>query len=265
MPVASSTRSGLYYESVGTGHPVVLIPGFASGAWSWAWQTADLAKHFRVITFDPRGISNSASRAGGELSIEQLADDVEDLLDTLAIGSAHVVGISFGGFVAQEFAIKHPNRIDKLVLACTSFGGPNHVPAAPEVYAAFGSTDGLNSPERIRRYLSMAFSPAFADVSPDTVERFCTLREQNTVPEDIYRQQLIAATRFNVEERLGQVKAPVLVVTADKDMVVPMKNSENLVEKLPNAKLAVLHDTGHMGFIEKAGEFNRLLTEFLSE
>lgn len=126
MPKISVNGLGLYYEIEGDGEPVVLIPGFASGLSLWSTQVPALSRDFRVITFDPRGISAS-DKSEGPQTIGLLADDVAHLLQALGISSAHIVGVSFGGFVAQEFALKYPSMARKLVLVCTSFGGPNHV------------------------------------------------------------------------------------------------------------------------------------------
>src|SRR4051812_17732088 len=102
----------LFYETHGDGQPLILIPGFASGAWTWFCQTSELAKDFRVITFDPRGIGKSkietATADAQNLSIETFAGDVLRVLDDLKIEKANVLGASFGGFVAQELAIKFP-------------------------------------------------------------------------------------------------------------------------------------------------------------
>jgi pimeloyl-ACP methyl ester carboxylesterase len=116
----------LYYEIEGEGEPLVLIPGFASGRSIWSRQTPALSQNFRVITFDPRGV-DASDKPDGPQSIGLLADDLAHLLLALHIHRAHVVGVSFGGFVAQEFALKYPAMTRKLVLCCTSFGGPNHV------------------------------------------------------------------------------------------------------------------------------------------
>ncbi len=139
---------------------MVLIPGFAAGRWIWFKQIGDLSRHFRVITFDPRGVSASDKPEGSQ-TISLLADDVAHLLQTIGIESAHVVGASFGGFVAQEFALKYPSMTRKLVLCCTSFGGPNHVAPAPETLLALTSTKGLDSEERMRANLLLAFSPEY--------------------------------------------------------------------------------------------------------
>lgn len=250
----------LYYRDRGDGEPLVLIPGFASGAWSWDKQADALSGKFRVITFDPRGVAGSTVSDNAEVSIQSIADDVVMLMDALGIGAAHVLGISFGGFVAQELAIKYPERLKKLVLACTSFGGPNHVPAVMDIYAAFVSMEGLNSPDRIRKYLSVSFAD---DTDPDIVEKFCKLREQNPIPEKVYAAQLRSAMSFNAEQRVPAISAETLVITGDRDLIVPMKNSLNLVEAIPNAHLAVIPYAGHMAFVERADEFNRIIEDFL--
>lgn len=142
MPKVSVNGFKLYYEMEGAGEPLVLIPGFASGRSIWSRQTPELSRNFRVITFDPRGVDGS-DEADGPQSIVLLADDLAHLLLALHIHRAHVVGVSFGGFVAQEFALKYPAMTRKLVLCCTSFGGPNHV--QPEQEMELASIRELNS------------------------------------------------------------------------------------------------------------------------
>lgn len=253
----------MYYDIHGSGEGLVLIPGFASGAWSWSWQIEEFAKIFRVITFDPRGIARSPIGEGDSVSIPSIADDIVTLLEKLGIGKAHILGISFGGFVALDFALRFPERVNRLVLASTSFGGPNHVAPSMHVLAAFASTDGLNTAERIRKYLTVAFSPEFVETNSETVDRFCDLREKNFVPREIYMQQLQAALSFNVEDRVSQIGSETLVITGDKDVVVPTQNSRNLAAAIPRSKLEIISGSGHMAFVEQASEFNRVVTGFL--
>lgn len=263
MPNATLGEVELYYETHGTGAPLLLVPGFASGAWSWGWQTDAFARDFRVILFDPRGISASTITGESPVTIQAIADDAAALLDALGIDEANVLGISFGGFVAQEFALQHPHRLKKLVLACTSFGGPNHVLPSMDVLAAFSSTRGLNSPERIRQYMKAGFAPDFVERYPAEVERLCVLREQNPVPESVYLQQLGSATIFNSESAVGKITAETLVVSGDSDTVVPMTNSINLAESIPNSRLEIIQGAGHIVFVEQADKFNSIVAEFL--
>ena len=263
MPKVTVNGLKLYYEIEGDGAPVVLIPGFAAGRWIWFKQTAEFARKFRVIIFDPKGVSAS-DKPEGQQTITLLADDVAHLLETIGVESAHIVGASFGGFVAQEFALKYPAMTRKLVLCCTSFGGPNHVVPAPETLQALASTKGLNSKERMRANLLLAFTPEYVQTQTDEVDRIVHLRATNEVPEHIYLSQLQAAMNFNVESRLAEIKSPTLVLSGDADVIVPVQNSRNLAAKIAGAKLHIVKGGSHTFFIEQAGEFNLIVTEFLT-
>jgi pimeloyl-ACP methyl ester carboxylesterase len=255
----------IYYESHGAGEALVLIPGFAAGAWTWFEQIEELSKTFRVITFDPRGVSRSAidENLTGTISLPAIAADIADLLDFLEIEKANVLGVSFGGFVAQEFALKFPERLNKLILACTSFGGKNHVAPDLEVLAAFIAADDLNKQERVRRFMIPAFTPEFAASHAETIEKVCNLRTENIVPEKVYSQQLTCAVTFDAEQRVSQIQAETLVLTGDRDIVVPPQNSLNLAKAIPQATLKIVENGSHMFFIENAAEFNQTVIEFL--
>jgi pimeloyl-ACP methyl ester carboxylesterase len=254
----------LYYETHGAGEQLVLIPGFASGAWIWQWQISDFARHFQVIMFDPPGVARSPASRAEEITLEYLAAEIIALLDFLGIAQAHVLGASFGGFVAQELALAYPERVQKLILACTGFGGKNHVAPNLEVLAAFVAADDLNRRERIRRFMIPAFTPQFNAEHGEIVEQVCLLREQNPVESKVYHQQLQAALNFDAEARVSNIKAETLVLTGNKDFVVPPQNSENLARAIPSAELKVIKGGSHLFFIEKAAEFNKITIEFLS-
>lgn len=264
MPRVSVDGLKLYYEIEGDGEPVVLIPGFAAGRWIWFKQIGELAREFRVIIFDPRGVSAS-DKPEGPQTMCLLADDVAHLLQTIGIESAHIVGASFGGFVAQEFALKYPSMTRKLVLCCTSFGGPNHVTPAPETLLALASTKGLNSEERMRANLLLAFSPEYVRTEVAEVDRVVHLRAANEVPEHIYLSQLQAAVSFDTESRLERIESPTLVLSGDADVIVPVENSRNLAARIRGSKLRIIEGGSHTFFIERAAEFNQIVTEFLSE
>ena len=262
MPKVSVNGLGLFYEIEGEGEPVVLIPGFAAGRWIWFKQTADLSRKFRVIVFDPRGVSASDKPEGAQ-SIGLLAVDIAHLLQTIGIESAHIVGASFGGFVAQEFALKYPAMTQKLVLCCTSFGGPNHVAPERETLMALASTKGLNSEERMRANLLLAFTPEYIRTQVAEVDRVIHLRAENEVPEHIYMSQLQAAMSFNAESRVEGITSPTLVLSGDADIIVPVQNSRNLAAKIPGAQLRIIEGGSHTFFIEQAEKFNQIVSEFL--
>jgi pimeloyl-ACP methyl ester carboxylesterase len=263
VPRISVNGLKLYYEIEGDGEPVILIPGFAAGRWIWFKQTSDLSREFRVITFDPRGVSASDKPAGPQ-TISLLADDVAQLLRMIGVESAHIVGASFGGFVAQEFALKYPSMTRKLVLCCTSFGGPNHVAPAPETLLALASTKGLNGEERMRANLLLAFSPEFVRTQTAEIDEVVQLRAANEVPEHIYLSQWQAATTFDAESQVERIDKPTLVLSGDADVIVPVQNSHNLAAKIPRAELRIVAGGSHTFFIEQPSEFNSFVGQFLS-
>ncbi len=262
MPKIQSGEIELYYEEHGAGAPLVLIPGFSNGLWIWFKQIPALAGKFRVISFDPRGIARSAA-PDQPISIRMLADDVAALLSALEINRAHILGASFGGFVAQEFALAYPQMTRSLILCCTSFGGPNHIPPPAATLQAIASTKGLNTEDRIRENLLLAFSGDYLEQQKAEVETIIELRAANPVPDYSYQLQLQAAIAFNTEKRVSEIQMPTLILTGDEDIIVPADNSRNLAAGIDGARLVIIEGGSHMFFIERAGEFNRIVTEFI--
>lgn len=262
MPQLTLADVHLHYEVYGKGEPLVLIPGLAAGAWTWFKQVEALSAHFHVLTFDPRGIGKS-DFSEGPPEMRLLADDIAALLHGLRIKQAHILGASFGGFVAQEFALAYPEVTRTLSLCCTSFGGPNHVAPSMETLMELASTNGFNTEDRVRRNLLPAFSPDFVRDHPDEIEEVIKLRMANPVVEEAYRSQLTAAIAFNAESRVCAIKAPTLVLSGDADVIVPAQNSRNLAAKIPGAALRLIEGGSHLFFIEQPAEFDRIVVEFL--
>lgn len=263
MPELINSEAEIHYDLAGDGDALVLIPGFASGAWSWKHQVTDFADHFRVLTFDPRGVGRSRTVDGAEASIERIADDILAVLDQAGIEKAHMLGISFGGFVAQHIAVTRPERVAKLVLASTTAGGRTHVPPEPSILAAFGRVAAAEN--RHRLHLEIAFTPEFKENSADVVDDFCTLREANSVEPHVHSDQLTAALGFDARQDLQKITAPTLVITGDQDSVVPAANSIHLAAAIAHARLEIIAGAGHMFFVESPEIFNRAVIDFLLE
>lgn len=259
-------NSNLFYKTYGLGEPLILIPGFASGAWTWFRQVEEMSKDFQIVTFDPRGIGQSKMSDENllNLSMKDFVEDVTQILDALKIEKANVLGASFGGFVAQEFALKFPERLHKLILTCTSFGGKNHVAPEVEIMQSFAPNPNLSIGEKIRKFIRPAFSDEFNENHADEVEKVCRMREQNIVSDAVYLAQLQSAFSLDTENKLGEITNETLVLTGNQDSVVPMQNSVNLAEKLPNAKLKIIENGSHLFFIENAAKFNRTIKNFLN-
>lgn len=262
MPKIQLGEFQLHYETHGNGEPLVLIPGFRTGLWLWFKQVETFAQRFRTIVFDPRGIGAS-ERPDGPMTVKTIADDLAGLLSALGVERAHILGASFGGFVAQEFAIAYPRMTRSLILCCTSFGGPRHLLPAPATLETMSKSDGMNTEERTRENFRLAFSPRFIREQPDVWEQVIELRLSNPITDQTHFAQLQAAATFDAEARVSEIKAPTLVLMGDEDTLVPRANSENLRALVPGAKLVVIEGGSHMFFIEQPEQFNRVVIEFI--
>lgn len=252
----------IYYEIYGQGQPLLLIPGFATGLWIWYKQIPVFSKYYKTIVFDNRGVSRS-TKAIFPYSMEKMADDVANLLSFLKIKKANILGASMGGFIAQEFALKYPEKVSSLILCCTSFGGRNHVSPSAETLLSMSSFQDPNSENRIRRALQFAFASEFQENNPKEFEKIVDLRLANPILTQAYLSQLQAAVTFDVEDKLENLDLPTLIMTGDKDLLVPPQNSLNLASKIKNSKLEVISGFGHSIFIESAPTFNKLVIDFL--
>ena len=137
MPRAAVNGINMYYQVHGTGDPMIMVQGFGGVLQGWFFQTRAFKKHFQVMIFDNRGLGKTDGR-GSPFTIETMADDTVGLLDHLGIERAHVLGMSLGGIVAQEVAINHPERVNKLVLTCTTSGEAQGSDLHPEVLKVLG-------------------------------------------------------------------------------------------------------------------------------
>jgi len=261
MPKLEANGIQLYYEVHGDGEPLLLIAGAGYGSWMWFKQIPELSRHFKVITFDNRGTGGS-DKPDVEYSIQMLAQDTIGLLDALNLQKAYVLGISLGGFIAQELALSYPQRVAKLILCSTSFGGPNMVLPSSEVLQFM--IHGAGGPEEnFRRGLELAFSAAYLQKNPKEIEYICAHLQTNPQPRYAYLRQLMAPACFNAEGRLGQIKSPTLVMAGAEDKAVPAENSRRLAAKIKAAKLIIFERAGHLFCIERAQEANKAIIEFL--
>jgi pimeloyl-ACP methyl ester carboxylesterase len=262
MPKAMVGDIQLYYEEHGRGEPLLLIMGLGASTLSWADQIPAFAREFRVIAFDNRGAGRS-DKPAVHYSIAQFADDTAGLMDALAIDSAHVYGQSMGGFIAQELALRHPQRVTTLVLGSTSCGGRHAVAGAPENLAIIGMMNVLTPREAAEKGLPLLYSGKFiARHHEALVER--SLREAELrPPSDAFGRQVQAAIRHKTFDRLADIRCPCLVITGSDDKIMPADNSFILAQQIPHAELAVLPDAGHGYLVEKAEESNTIVLEFL--
>ena len=262
MPKAKVDDIQLYYEEHGQGEPLLLIMGLGASTLSWREQIPTFGREFRVIAFDNRGAGRS-DKPALRYNIALFADDTTGLMDALGIDSAHVYGQSMGGFIAQELALRHPQRVRTLILGSTSCGGRQAVAASPENLAGIGMMNVLAPREAAEKGLPLLYSGEFIARHRDVlIQRSLREAELRPPPEALGRQ-IQAAVRHNTFDRLADIRCPTLVITGSDDKIVAPDNSRILAERIPRAELAVLPGAGHGYLVEKAEESNAIVLEFL--
>jgi pimeloyl-ACP methyl ester carboxylesterase len=260
----------MYYEEHGdpNGEPVLLIMGFLMNAAAWGAQVPALKRQYRVIAFDNRGAGRT-SQPDAAYTMPQLADDAVGLLDHLRIDSAHVIGASLGGMIAQELTLRHPQRVRSLVLCCTSPGGPQsagYERLRERGSEIFGVDDvaPLRTPERLRDYALELFTPGFlANPGAGLMQMAgSTAQFPSTLPG--MKGQMAAILSHDTYDRLSGIAAPTLVLHGEDDPMIDAANARALAERIPNAELRVFPGLRHGFNAERPDEVNAAILEFLA-
>ena len=250
-----------YYEVHGQGDPLVLIMGLRRNAEWWYRQIPALSEHFQVIAFDNRGAGRS-DKPVMEYSIRLFADDTAGLMDALNISKAHILGISMGGYIAQELALNYPDKIKSLVLGCTGCGGDRAVIMSPERMEKFTANKGLKPEEILRKDMDIYFSDDYVDQYPEKIEEFIEISMRYYQPANAFFRQFDACQRHDTGDRLNQLSLPTLIMTGDDDPLVPPQNSHVLKELIADSELSVFAGVRHCFFIEQADQFNQKAVDF---
>jgi len=251
MTVVQVGEIELDYERSGAGPPLLLIMGMSGTALSWGEPfLAPLREEFDVIVYDHRGVGAS-SQLDGPITIREMAEDAAGLLAALELDSAHVLGISMGGMIAQELALAVPERIRSLTLGCTYCGGEGSSLAAPEALQRL--TEAMMSGDReraLRASWEINVSPAFAD-DADAYARFVAIAMRRAVAVPVIMAQMQACAAHDTNARLAQLAPPTLVVHGSVDELLPADNGRLIAARIPGAQLEILDGVGHLFFWER--------------
>jgi pimeloyl-ACP methyl ester carboxylesterase len=244
MPKVGIGELELNYERGGAGEPLLLIQGMSANHLAWGESfRAKLEADFEVIVFDNRGVGLS-SPVDGKFSIADMGADTAALLEALEVESAHVLGISMGGMIAQELTLAHPERVRSLTLGCTYCGGPSDFR---------GLVDAMGSGDRdrvFRETYKLNLSPGFR-AEEANYEPFAAMARALPAPAETIGTQLQAIAAHNTQERLAQIGVPTLVIHGTVDRMLGYVNGELIASLIPAARLETFEDVGHMFWWEQ--------------
>jgi 3-oxoadipate enol-lactonase len=235
---------GLYYERHGAGDPLLLITGWTISAAVFEPVLDLYAKHFECIVYDHRG--SARSEGSSPATMGALADDAARLLTALRIPRALVNGLSMGGMVAQEVALRHPGRVRGLILGGSTPGGAFAPTLGPR--EVFSIARGSVSERGIRAPL--LFSSEFRREQPERVEELIGYFKRHRSSVKTIAAQTLASARFASTLRLDRIRAPTLVMHGERDRLVPLAASKLLAARIPDAELVVVPGTGHTYALE---------------
>ncbi len=260
MPLAHVGEIELSYERAGSGPSMLVIMGMSGTFDHWdAGFLGDLRSDFDVTVYDHRGVGSSTRLGQEQLTIAQLAEDAAGLLAALQVDTAHVLGISMGGMVAQELALAHPERIDTLTLGCTYCGGEGSALSSEEVMRRL--TEGMSSGVReraIRAAWEANVSPAFA-ANDEAYARFLGIGLRRAVPVVTIMAQMRAIAAHDTSTRLRQLRLPTLVIHGTLDEMLPVQNGHMIAGLIPGSRLEILDGVGHLFFWEQPAHSAELI------
>ena len=232
----------IYWNSLGKGEPVVLIMGLGCSSAMWFRVAPQLARTHRVILLDNRGSGRTQVKNALVHRVPVMAADVAAVLDAAGESSAHVVGFSMGGMIAQQFAVDFPQRLRSLSLLGTHPGGPKVKQANSQVRQLLFDKAHMSADESLRRMRPFTYGLH----TPNALfEEDALVRLANQPSARDYRAQLYGLIYWSVYTQLVQVEAPVLVIHGLQDELIPPENGRLIAEKLPKARLIELPEASH--------------------
>jgi pimeloyl-ACP methyl ester carboxylesterase len=231
---------------------------------AFTFQTPEFSKKYQVIAFDNRGIGRTDA-PDMPYSTKMMADDTVGLMNALSIEKAHILGISMGGMIAQELALKYPQRVKSLILAAIAARVNFLTKHVSNTWSKM-LQEGINQETIIRIQLPWLYTDKFFE-DPKQVQTTINTMLANPYPQPAYAyaRQAAACAEHDTRDRIGHITAPTLVLVGKEDILCPVKLSEELTAGIPNAELVVLEGGGHACTREIPDKFNRAVLEFLAK
>jgi pimeloyl-ACP methyl ester carboxylesterase len=251
VPKVALAGTELHYERTGAGEPLLLIQGMSANHKAWGRTFSSLLERdFEVVAFDNRGMGLSSPVAEA-FSIAEMAADTAELLEALEIESAHVLGISMGGMIAQELALAHPGKLRSLTIGCSYCGGEGSQLMDPADFQGLVEAMGSGDQDRVFRAMyELNLSPGFR-AEESRYADFTAMAKALPAPRETIGLQVQAIVAHDTHDRLADVAASTLVVHGTADRVLGYPNGPLIASLIPGARLETYEDVGHMFWWEQ--------------
>jgi len=246
-------------DGLNDGQAVLLIMGLGYPAAMWFRQMPALTERHRVIRVDNRGAGHTGDVPGAPYTVETMVADCLAVLDAAEVRSAHVVGISMGGLMAQEIALTAPDRVRSLCLLATH-PGIAHAVLNPEAMAMLGNRGELTAREAAEA--SIPFNYA-ASTPRDRIEEDWAVRLPLAATNQGYVAQLSGSSQWDGYDRLGRITSPTLVLHGELDALVPPDNGRILADRIPGAELVTVPEANHLLGTDQPEQVSELLVSWL--
>ncbi len=261
MSIVNIRGEKIYYKEYGQGAPLLLIAGLGSDSTSWLPVVIGLSKHFRVITFDNRGVGQSTQN-NNNITIEDMADDAASLIKSLSLAKVNILGHSMGGMIAMKFALKYPDSVDKLIVAasCTKINNRNK-----ELFKDMiaYSADGMDKRLWFRNLFYWIFSPKFFE-DVQFLDQALNMAINYRFPQsdDSFKNQVGAITQFDCSADVSNLQAKTLIMTSDQDLLFPFSENSRLIT-IPNSKILNIIGAAHSIHMDEPQAFIDGVVSFL--
>lgn len=244
----------LHFERKGSGEPIIFLHGLGSCGADWLYQIPEFSKKYSVFTPDLRG--HGASDKNGPFSIQTSASDIKELIENLRLGSVHLVGLSYGSFVALQLAAEYPELVKSLTLVGTTSNIIN-----------------MHIWKMILRRILLFFCPMtvvgkviakslFPEPQQEAIRKVCANRIASN-NKKVYQALLSSVFNFNANKRLQEIRCPTLLIVGEKDSLLPISHAKKIEQAIPRAKLLVIPGARHAVPLDSPEEFNHILKQFL--
>lgn len=271
MPLVDVNNIKMHYEIYGEGFPVILHHGYGATSKVWIAQVGELSKNFKVITLDARS-SGRSEHPKEPYTMDTLVEDLKGLMDALNMEQVHLIGQSMGGWIAQNFILKYPDCVNKLVLIGTNHKGSgiqfmkNALTDSYELQKqdkqqAFWNYTKLTHHRKFIKEMQADPKKKFHGIwsAEDMIDE---LTENNMTPED-YELLANAIEKHDVTDRLSEIKNPTLLLASSHDKLSPKLVMEEIDKNIPNSKLEIIQGSAHHLFLEAAPQVNQIIIDFL--